>query len=77
MPADGAVVGDGDGGQAGGGADGQGSPGPPPGLTADAAVGEQDQGLDSVDGEGELVGVPAGVAVGGGELAHVAVADRG
>jgi hypothetical protein len=40
---------------------------------------EQDQGcddLDSVDGERERVGVPAGVAVGCGEGAHVAVADR-
>lgn len=44
------------------------------------AVGEQDQGgddLDAVDGEGEGVGVPAGVTVGGGELAHVAAGDHG
>jgi hypothetical protein len=40
--------------------------------------GEQDQGcddLDAVDRQGEGVGVPASVAVGGGEGPHVAVAD--
>jgi hypothetical protein len=38
-----------------------------------------DQGrddLDSIDGQGEGVSMPARVAVRGGELAHVAVADR-
>ena len=47
-------------------------------AAAGAAVGEQDQGRDdlhSFHGQWERVSVPAGVAVGGGELAHVAVGD--
>jgi len=66
------------GGQARGGADDEGGPGQASGPAAGAAVGEQDEGRDdlhAVDGEGEGVSVSAGVAVGGGELAHVAVAD--
>jgi len=78
-PAYSAVVGGGDvGGQAGGGADGQGGPGQPPGSAASAAVGEQNQGRDDLDPnhrEGERMGVPASVAVRGGELAHMAVGD--
>jgi hypothetical protein len=66
------------GGQAAGGSDHQGGPRQPPGSPPAAVVGEQDEqgdDLDAVDRERERVRVPPGVAVGGGELAHMAVAN--
>ncbi len=65
-------------GQAPGRAYGERSPGQPARPTARAPVGEQDQrgdDLDAVDRQRERVGVPAGLAVALGELAHVAIGD--
>jgi len=78
--ADGAVAGGGDvGGQAGSGADGQRGPGQPARPAASTAVSEQDQGRDdlgAIHRQGKGVGVPARIAVRGGQLAHVTVGNR-
>ena len=78
--ADRAVSGGGDvGGEASRRAAGQGRPGQPAGRAASTPVGEQDQRRDDLDAvyrQGERVGVPAGVTVSGGQLAHVTIGDR-